>query len=188
MSNEGSGLSHEEETVLTYFSSSTSIQNVLQVSRYDELDTCKIIAQLLEAGVLEVSTEAEERKPSMWVMPPASGKEAAAPQGPSWLFWPAVALFLAVPLTFYVPRARSSINQGLASLERADVQVSTDPGTMSRQIWAFRMASPADGGKALAKSLGCTLDKTEKIPDLSKLPNPLVPTPPDKSVEISPVQ
>jgi len=173
MSTEGSGLNHEEETVLTYFSSSTSIQNVLQVSRYDELDTCKIIAHLLETGILEVSTEAEEHRPSMWVMPPPTGKEAAPLRGPSYLFWPAVILFIAVPVSVYVPRARSSINQGLASLQRADVQVSTDPATMSRQIWAFRMASPADGGKDLAKSLGCTLDPHQVIPDLSKYPNPL---------------
>ena len=184
MSVEGSGLTHEQETVLTYFSSSTSIQNVLQISRYDELDTCKIIAQLLEAGVLEVSTEAEERKPSVWVLPPAMmGREAAPPQGPSWLFWPAVAVFLAFPLAFYVPHSRASANQGLASLQRADVQVSTDPATMARQVWAFRMASPADGGKQLAESLGIALDPHLNVPDFSRQPNPLTPTPLDRLQE-----
>ena len=190
MNNEGSGLNHEEETVLTYFSSSTSIQNVLQISRYDELDTCKIIAHLLEMGVLEVSAEAEEHKPSVWAVPTAQGRggEAALPEGPSPLFWPAVILFLAFPLAFYVPHARSSINQGLASLQRADLKVSTDPATMIRQAWAFRMASPADGGKALARSLGCTLDPNQTIPDLTRYPNPLTPTPLDKSVAIAPLQ
>ncbi len=183
MNVEGSGLTHEQETVLTYFSTSTSIQNVLQISRYDELDTCKIIAQLLEAGVLEVSTEAEEHRPNVWSMPPTAGRESAPPQGPSFLFWPAVAVLLAFPLAFYVPHSRASLNQGLASLQRADVQVSTDPVTMSRQVWAFRMASPADGGEELAKSLGCYLDVHQRIQDLTKYPNPLTPTPPDKAQE-----
>ena len=174
MSVEGSGLSHEQETVLTYFANSTSIQNVLQVSRYDELDTCKIIASLLEMGLLEVSADAEEHKPSVWVMPPPSGREAAPPSGPSLLFWPAVIVLLGFPLAFYVPSSRASVNQGLASLQRTDVQVSTDPATMVRQGWAFRMASPADGGAALAGSLGFRLEPGSRaVPDLTLRPDPL---------------
>jgi hypothetical protein len=188
MSTEESGLNHEQETVLTYFGSSASIQNVLQISRYDELDTCKIIAQLLEAGLLEVSTEAEERQPFVWALPATASREAAVPEGPSRLFWPAVAVLIAFPLAFYVPHARASINQGLASLQRTDLLVSADPGTLSRQLWAFRMASPSDAGKALAKYLGCDNGVLPSAPDFTKVPNPLVPTPLDKSVEIPPMQ
>jgi hypothetical protein len=188
MNTEESGLNHEQETVLTYFGAPASIQNVLQISRYDELDTCKIIAQLMEAGLLEVSLEAEERQPFVWALPAAASREAAVPEGPSRLFWPAVLLLIAFPLTFYVPHARASLNQGLASLQRSDIRVSTDPATLNRQIWAFRMASPADGGKALAKYLGCDNEGQPSMQDLTKLPNPLVPTPLDKAVEIPPMQ
>jgi len=173
MNVEGSGLGHEQETVLTYFSIPTSIANALQISRYDELDTCKVIAQLLEMGLLEVSSEVQVRKSAEWHMPAIASAEPPPPQEPSALFWPALVLLLGCPLATYVPHSRSSINQGLASLEATDVQVSTDPATMRRQIWAFRMASPADGGTILARKLGCTLDEHQKIPDFSKYPNPL---------------
>ena len=124
-------------------------------------------------GLLEVSSEVQVRKSSEWHMPAVAHAEPPPPQEPSALFWPALILLLACPLATYVPRSRSSINQGLASLEATDVQVSTDPATMRRQIWAFRMASPADGGALLARKLGCTLDEHQKIPDFSKYPNPL---------------
>jgi hypothetical protein len=168
-----SGLSHEQETALTYFDEPTSIQNVLQISRYDELDTCKLIAELLEMGLLEARDKVEAKRTPAWNLPQAvRARETAA--GPSPWFWPAVALFIAIPVLVYVPKARTSLNQGLASLQRADVQVSTDPATRSRQAWAFRMASPADGGAALAHSLGVDLDKHAKaIPDFSRYPDPL---------------
>ena len=171
---QGSGLSHEQETALTYFSEPTSIQNVLQISRYDELDTCKLVAELLEMGLLEISSSRGEERTPLWNLPQAPGREAVRPQGPSRLFWPAVALFLAGPLLVYVPRGRSSYNQALASLQRADVNVDTDPATRARRAWAFRMASPADGGVPLAKVLGVRLEAEDRVvPDYTRLPDPL---------------
>jgi hypothetical protein len=171
---QSSGLTHEQETALTYFSEPTSIQNVLQISRYDELDTSKIIADLLEMGLLEVSSDSETKRTPLWNLPHPTGREAVQPGGPSLWFWPAVILFLAGPIALYVPHSRASLNQGLASLQRADVQLSTDPDTRSRQAWAFRMASPGDGGMALARSLGVRLEPQDRpIPDFTRFPDPL---------------
>jgi len=188
MSTEGSGLTHEQETVLTYFGTSVSIQNVLMVSRYDELETCKLIADLLEMGILEVSTEAEEHRPSQWSITSGKHRANAPPTRPSILFWPAVALFIGLPAVFHIldfplPQAWPALNQGLSSLERADLHVAGDPATRTRQSWAFRMASPVDGGSALARTLSCNLDPRAKVPDLTAYPNPLVPTPRDKPPE-----
>jgi hypothetical protein len=171
---QSSGLTHEQETALTYFSEPSSIQNVLQISRYDELDTSKIIAELLELGLLEVSNDSETKRTPLWNLPHPMGREAVQPGGPSLWFWPAVVLFLAGPIALYVPHSRASLNQGMASLQRADVQLSTDPDTRSRQAWAFRMASPGDGGVMLARSLGVRLEPQERpIPDFTRFPDPL---------------
>jgi len=169
-----SGLSHEQETTLTYFNEPSSIQNVLQVSRYDELDTYKMIADLLEMGLLEVSPEAQEKRTPLWNLPREQDREAAAPRGPSRLFWLMVGVLLAGPLIAYVPHGRASFNQGLASLQRPDVPVVSDPCTRDRQAWAFRMAAPGDGGAALAQSLGVRLEDGRKyIPDFTLLADPL---------------
>ena len=48
-----SGLTHEQEMVLSYFDHPQSAREVIQISRYEELDTCKAVADLLEAGLLE---------------------------------------------------------------------------------------------------------------------------------------
>jgi len=170
---QGSGLSHEQETTLTYFAEPSSIQDVLQISRYDELDTSKLVADLLELGLLEVSDVVQGKRTPLWSLPRDAAREAAA-AGPSWLFWPAVALMLAAPLVFYVPQSRASLNQGLASLQRSDVHVATDPATRDRQAWAFRMASPGDGGVPLAHSLGLDLPGSNPIPDLTTHPDPLL--------------
>jgi hypothetical protein len=69
---------------------------------------------------------------------------------------------------------RGSWNPGLASLQRPEVSVGDDPDTRERQAWAFRLAAPADGGAALAKSLGVRLDPgSEAIPDFTLAPDPL---------------
>ena len=170
----GSGLNHEQETVLTYFREPDSIMNVLQISRYDELDTSKFIAEVVAMGFLEVSANADTKVASQWEFTNVNGREAAPDPGPSPWFWPAVALFLAGPILLYVPHSRASLNQGLASLQRSDVHVSTDPGAINREAWAFRMASPADGGLSLARSLGVRLEREQlSIPDYSRLPDPL---------------
>jgi hypothetical protein len=171
---EGSGLTHEQETTLTYFSESTSIQNVLQISRYDELDTCKIVADLLQMGLLEISSDQEQERSGIWNVPAPAGREVEQRRPPSALFWPAVALFLAGPILTYVPNTRSSFNQGLASLQRSDLNVNTDPATRARRAWAFRMANPEDGGMAIAKALGVRLEReTRVVPDYSRYPDPL---------------
>jgi hypothetical protein len=169
-----SGLSHEQEKTLTYFNEPSSIQNVLQISRYDELDTYKMIADLLEMGLLEVSADAQEKRAPLWNLPREQDRESAAPRGPSRLFWLMVGVLLAVPLITYVPHGRASFNQGLASLQRPDLPVVSDRCTRDRQAWAFRMATPGDGGAALARSLGIKPEEDWKhIPDFTLHPDPL---------------
>ena len=164
---EGSGLTHEQETTLTYFAEPSSIQDVLQISRYDELDTSKLVADLLEMGLLEISDVVQGQRTPIWNQPREKEREAAA-SGPSAWFWPAVVVLLAGPLIAYVPQARSSLNQGLASLQRSDVHVATDSATRERQAWAFRMAAPGEA-VALARSLGVDLEQGRKsIPDFTQ--------------------
>jgi len=171
---ERSGLSHEEETVLTYFSEPQTIQSVLQITRYDELDTCKVIAQLLEGGLLEVSRQEVAPPPTpVWQFQPEPPREQAQATGPSRLFWPLVAVFMAVPMLLYVPRGRASINPGLASLQPAHVRTFTDAATQDRLAFALRLAAPADGGLNLAKSLGIDGEGLRTAPDLLASPDPL---------------
>jgi hypothetical protein len=181
MNLKGSGLSHEQETVLTYFTEAQSIQSVIQITRYDELDTCKVIAELLGLGLLEISQEGVDRAaPPPWGLPmEASRPVPQEPAGPSPFFWPLVAVFILVPLFTYVPSTRSSFNQGLASLQPSDVRVGLDKTTHDRRAWTFRLASPADGGAALAEDLGTPLEASRNaIPDLSKQPDTLLLVPP----------
>jgi hypothetical protein len=171
----GSGLTHEQEMTLTYFNEPASIQNVLQISRYDELDTYKIIADLLEMGLLEVTRDAQEQQVPLWNLPREKDREARVAPGPSPLLWILTALLIAGPLIGYVPRTRTSLNQGMASLQRSDIHVAKDPDTRDRQVWAFRMAA-GDGGPALAKAMGVTLEKGRKaIPDFTAFPDPMKP-------------
>lgn len=170
-----SGLTHEQETVLTYFEQSQSVQDVLLVSRYEELDTCKTIADLLERGLLE-PIHADVNRPSRpWTADDAPEKgKSEEPEAPSKMFWPWVAALILFPLLTYVPKARTSLNQGLASLQPADLRDTPDVVTRIRQAWALRMASPSDGGIALAKSLGRPLrDSINPVADLTKYPDPL---------------
>jgi hypothetical protein len=170
----GSGLTHEQEKTLTYFAEPSSIQNVLQISRYDELDTYKVIADLLEMGYLEVSPDSREQKAPPWNLPREQDRKPVVPIGPSRLFWLLVCILLAGPLIGYVPQDRSSFNQGLASLQRPDMRVANDSDTRDRQAWAFRLATPSDAGTALAKHLGVTLEQGRKsIPDFTTHPDPL---------------
>jgi hypothetical protein len=169
-----SGLNHEQEVTLTYFAEPSSIQNVLQISRYDELDTCKIIAELLGLGLLTPQRQADQLRVPVWSMPLEQVQAAAAPPRPSVLFWPLVAAMLAVPLCFYVPRDHASPNRGLASLRPFDPHPLADPLTRERHTWAFQMASPRDHGQALADRLGCDLKPgLRPVPDYTGQPDPL---------------
>jgi len=171
---ERSGLTHEQETVLTYVSEPQSIQGILQITRYDELDTCKIIAELLEKGLLEISQDRAMPATPAWNLPAEVHREPIEPSGPSVWFWPLVALFLLVPVLTYVPRSRASLNLGLASLQAADVRIAKDSITRDRQAFALRMVSPGDGGMAIAKELNITLEGDHSTaPDFTKLPDPL---------------
>ena len=171
---QGSGLTHEQEKILTYFAEPSSIQNILQISRYDELDTYKVIADLLEMGLLEVSPDAQAQRAPLWNLPASQDRETKVPIGPSRLFWLLACILLAGPLISYVPRTRGSFNQGLASLERPDLRMAADSDTRDRQAWAFRLVAPGDGGAALAKTLGVTLEKPRQaFPDFNLAPDPL---------------
>ena len=174
-SHTASGLSHEQETVLTYFTEPQSIQGVIQITRYDELDTCKLIAELLEADLLEVAQDATgHAAPPAWSLPAEAKPVIHEPAGASSWFWPLVGVLVLVPVFTYVPRTRDSLNQGLASLQPADVRIELDRATHDRQAWAFRMAAPTDGGAALARRLGASLEAPVAAPDLSKLPDPML--------------
>ncbi len=171
-----SGLSHEQEVVLSYFDHPQSIKDVTQVSRYEELDTCKAIADLVENGLLEPISGEAPKILRPWV---TDGRSDYAPVvwKSSPLLWPLVGLLFAVPLVFYVPHERGSVNVGLASLQPVDVRVVPDGPARLRQDWAFRMASPKNGGLDLARKLGRPLEGRNPVEDLSRLPDPLAPEP-----------
>ncbi len=172
MQHGSSGLTHEQEMVLSYFEHAQSITDVIQVSRYEELDTCKSVADLIEAGLLEPITGDAPKVVRPWV---TDGHPDLMPKSwePSSLLWPLVALCFLVPLAFYVPHHRGSLNMGLASLQPVDVRVVPEGPTRLRQAWALRMASPADGGTQLAMKLGRPVEGSNPVPDLTKLPDPM---------------
>jgi hypothetical protein len=173
MQHGSSGLTHEQEMVLSYFDHPESIKEIIQVSRYEELDTCKAIADLIEAGLLEPTTGETPKVVRPWVMDGIS-EQAPKDWDPSRFLWPLVALGFLVPLMLYVPHHRGSMNMGLASLQPVDVRVVPEGPTRLRQAWAFRMVSPKDGGVLLAKDLGRPLDGMNPVPDLTKFPDPMV--------------
>ena len=170
MQHGSSGLTHEQEIVLSYFEHAQCIKEIIQVSRYEELDTCKAIADLLEHGLLEPVVGAAPKIVRPWVT------DEGFDSGPgdwesSRLLWPLVALAFLVPLLTYVPNHRGSMNMGLASLQAVDVRVVPEGPTRLRQAWALRMASPKDGGTLLAARLGRPLDGPNPVPDLAKVPD-----------------
>jgi hypothetical protein len=171
-----SGLTHEQEMVLSYFDRPESIREIIQVSRYEELDTCKAIADLIEAGLLEPATGNAPRANRPWVME-AGIEQASEDWSPSGFLWPLVALGFLVPLLLYVPHQRGSMNMGLASLQPVDVRVVPEGPTRLRQAWALRMAAPKDGGTALAKYLGRPLAGVNPVADLTKYPDPMAKAP-----------
>ncbi|MBS1767449.1 MAG: DUF4388 domain-containing protein [Acidobacteria bacterium] len=178
-----SGLSHEEEMVLSYFDQPQSIEEAVQISRYDELDTCKAILSLMEKGLLESTSRTEiPRVLRPWVEDNSDEPLVEESDVRSGLFWPLVGVFLAIPLALWVPRGRTGFNLGLASLQPADVSVVNDGPMRTLQAWAFRMASPRDGGKALADALGRPMQGANPVADLSQLPDPMKAAPalPDK--------
>jgi hypothetical protein len=158
--------------VLSYFDHPESIKDIIQVSRFEELDTCKAIADLIEAGLLEPITGKAPKVVRPWVL---DGKSKQTPKDweASRLLWPFVAVGFLVPLMLYVPRHRGSMNMGLASLQPVDVRVVPEGPTRLRQAWALRMASRKDGGVMLAKDLGRPLDGRNPVADLTKYPDPM---------------
>lgn len=171
---QGSGLTHEQEVALTYFNEPASVQDVVQISRYDELETCKVIADLLDLKLLEPSPEAKEPRQPAWSVPLEMARQAAQPPGPSRLFWPLVAALLAVPLLTYVRLAPGTLDQELASLHPGALAKAADRDLNERQAWSLRLAEPKDQGRALARSLGLELDGTlHAPPDFSAQPDPL---------------
>jgi hypothetical protein len=174
-----SGLSHEHETVLTYFREAQSINDVLQISRYEELDTCKHIADLFEANLLEIASREVSKPIRPWTDATAQKVESAKaePAGPWPWLWLLTGILLLLPLVIgYVPRHRGSINHGLASFEAADVRIVTDRATALQQAWAYRLADPKLGGEALARSHGRAMDTTHNpVEDFTRYPDPLAP-------------
>jgi hypothetical protein len=57
------------------------------------------------------------------------------------------------------------------------VSVVNDGPARTLQAWAFRMASPNDGGKPLAESLGRPMPGANPVEDLSKLSDPMAAAP-----------
>ncbi|MDP2876543.1 MAG: DUF4388 domain-containing protein [Holophaga sp.] len=177
--NESSGLTHEQETVLLYVSEPQSVQSILAITRYDELDTCKVIAELLEMGLLEISQDQFATLAPPWSIPSETIRKPMVSTGPSPWFWPLVAAFLLAPILLYVPRSRASLNLGLGSLQPSDVHVATDIVTRERQAFVLHMVAPVDGGKSVARRLGIDAgDELSNLGDFRKLPDPLFETPP----------
>ena len=174
MQHGSSGLTHEQEMVLSYFDHAQSTSEAIQVSRYEELDTCKSVADLIEAGLLEPISGGAPKVVRPWV---TDGHPDLAPKAwqASPFLWPLVVLGFLLPLALYVPHHRGSMNMGLASLQPVDVRIVPDGPTRLRQAWALRMASPKDGGTLLSKDLGRPMDGKNPVPDLTKLPDPMAP-------------
>ncbi|MBI4913535.1 MAG: DUF4388 domain-containing protein [Acidobacteria bacterium] len=174
-----SGLTHEQETVLTYFAETQSIQDALQISRYEELDTCKTIADLLEMGLLAVARGEVSRAQRPWISAIPQIHEMEEEQAPSPLLWPLLAALILLPLLLYVPHARGSLNMNLASLQPVDVRAVPDLSTRLRQAWALRLAQPRDGGLGLSEALGIPLGLDRNpVGDLLRLPDPMLHPPP----------
>lgn len=173
-----SGLTHEQETVLTYFREPQSINDVLQISRYEELDTCKYIAELYEQGLLEIASREVPKPVRPWTDAAAQqpSVQKAEPAGPWPHLWLMAAVFLLIPFVIgYVPRHRGSINAGLASFEPADVRIVTDKATALQQAWAFRIADPRGGGTDLAKSFGRPMEGNyNPVEDFTRTPDPML--------------
>ena len=180
-----SGLTHEQEMVLSYFDHPQSINDIIQISRYEELDSCKAIADLIEAGLLEPMTGGAPKIVRPWVgdgIIPSPPK----PWEPSPLLWPLVTVGFLLPLALYVPHHRGSMNMGLASLQPVDVRVVPEGPTRLRQAWALRMAAPADGGLLLSKALGRPMNEKNPVSDLTVLPDPMAPPPAWPPVPVTP--
>ena len=174
MQHGSSGLTHEQEVVLSYFGQAQTTTEVTQISRYEELDTCKAVADLLEAGLLVPLTGRTPKQAQLRAKAIAED-QPLKDWDPSPLLWPLVAVAVLVPLVLYVPHHRGSMNLGLASLQPVDVRVVPEGPTRLRQAWALRMASPKDGGVALAAALGRPLDGKNPVPDMMRLPDPMMP-------------
>lgn len=174
-----SGLTHEQEMVLSYFDQAQSIQEVIQISRYEELDTCKCIADLVEQGLLKPAVLDTPKVARPWIGDVPTAEMVPEPEAASPWIWPTVALLLVGPLILgYVPAGRDSHNPGLASLQPVDVWVVPEGGTRIHLDWAYRMAAPKDGGLALSRRLGRPMAKNG-VPDLTKSPDPMAhPAPP----------
>ncbi len=171
---QSSGLTHEQETVLTYFAEPQSIQSILQITRYDELETCKIILDLMEMKLLEVAAGLDVKVAPPWQLQPEVQQVARVPDPPTAAFWLMVGILVLAPVLTYVSRDRSSVNQVLASFQSVDVLAVNDPLTVQRKAWVFRMASPKDGGLELAQRLNSRQDlPATPAPDLTKQPDPL---------------
>ena len=174
MQHGSSGLTHEQAVVLSYFSQAQPTTEATQNRRYEELDTCMAVAALLEAGLLVPLTGRAPTQASLRAKASAQD-QPLKDWDPSPLLWPLVALAFIVPLVLYVPHHRGSMNMGLASLQPVDVRVVPEGPTRLRQAWALRMASPQDGGTALAMALGRPLDGKNPVPDMMRLPDPMMP-------------
>jgi hypothetical protein len=180
-----SGLTHEQEMVLSYFQDPQTVNEAVQVSRYEELDTCKAIADLIEAGLLEPISGDAPKIVRPWVTDGFPDFEPK-PWEPSPLLWPFAALCLLLPLAFYVPHERGSLNMGLASMQPVDVRSIPEGPTRLRQAWALRMAAPKDGGRLLARELGRPLEGANPVRDLTLLPDPLQAAPAPSAPESMP--
>jgi len=81
-------ISREEENVLRYFEQPSSIDNIIKISKYYELDTCRYIVLLLEKGLLEISSCKSTTLPNMLQqINDIQKKQTEISKKPSMLFW-----------------------------------------------------------------------------------------------------
>ena len=165
-----SGLSHLQEVVLRYFERAQSPAEVVQISRYEELDTCKAIADLLELGLLEPARQPEIQLPRDRT-PDASAAARAPEWHPSGLLWPLTALALAGALVVRFPWSGGAWTGSAATQE-------AQGATRTRAAWVYRMASPREGGSMVAREVGVPAAGALPAPDLTRLPDPMAPAPP----------
>lgn len=164
-----SGLSHLQEVVLRYFDRAQSPAEVVQVSRFEELDTCRAVADLVELGLLETVRQPGIQPPPAWT--PEAAAAARVPEWvPSAFLWPLVALALAAALAAPLPWAWRGWSGPAAAPE-------PEGATRIRAAWVHRMALPREGGSMVPREAGAPPAAGPSVPDLTELPDPMAPTP-----------
>jgi hypothetical protein len=103
-----SALSVEEEIIIQYFLQPKSITDILKISKFNELDSCRYILSLLDKELLEnYYKKTMAVSPIIRQMASIHKKQATSHQKPSPIFWPSFAALLLAAVFYH----ETSINE-----------------------------------------------------------------------------